>query len=91
MGEIKLIKDEPGDETDFHSPALVTAIAKIWWRYGSHKAEMHDSLARRRILTVRIPKNFKFIQVYYTSAFASTALFDGSMETLAIGGAQYPA
>ena len=34
VGEIKLIRGEPGDEIDFDSPAMVIVVAEIWRRYG---------------------------------------------------------
>ena len=54
-GEIKFINDEPADVIGFQSPVMLTVITKVWWRYGPHKAEMHDSWAWRRILTRRNP------------------------------------
>ena len=54
VGEIKLIKDLPSGAIDFDSPAMLAIIAKVWWRYGPHKAETRDRWAWRRLLTGRI-------------------------------------
>ena len=87
VGEIKLIKDEPTDEIDFHSPALLTIITKVWWRYGSLKAEQHDSWIWCRLLTFEFPhcSSRHLIWELTHTAFTGTALFDGSMETLVVG------
>ena len=61
VGEIKLIKDEPTDVIGFHSPAMLTLVTKIWWRYGTLKAEAHDSWVWCRLLTFESPCGFSYI------------------------------
>ena len=51
VGEIKFIKDEPGDAISFDSPAFVAVIVQLWRRYGNSRQEQVGSWIFCRIST----------------------------------------
>ena len=54
VGEIKFIEGEPEDEISFDPPAMIAIVVKLWWRYGSARADQNDGWAFCWILPFRI-------------------------------------